>query len=663
VQLPVAGTGVAVEQATLNGEDIALISEENWHKILLEGAGDYRVLLSFYVQVEVMDGIGSFHFATPAASVMQMRLQLPEAEAQVLSPVPAQVVAHTDQNTLEATLVFSRTEEVAVSWRKSAPLPEEQPEAAPPEPPRVSAQVSTLATVSESHVSCESLVQFAVLRGEVNAFRIVLPQDAQVLQVLGKGLEWESAIVEEKDQVVTVKLNHMVTDTYALTATYETPIPEAIPALRVPALGVEDVVRHSGYLAVGTEGNIEIDLNPASEKLRRIDVNEVPSELRGRSVQPILHAFQYSETPYLLALDYHRLEDVPVRIAAIERARLTTVVTEEGLHITHAEWLMRNHHLKFMRVAVPAEAEIWGARVAGEAVKPARNDEGSDSGQTRILIPLRRSGGLGEGSDLFSVELAYLERGKAPKPWLDSMAMTAPQPDVGVNRLEWEVLLPEAWEVYRSTGDVNAVDTLIPAMMGRMPSYGVGEDYRMENLYRHREGLERFFITDINNPAASAQVAEARPEDRYDPGKQQDPGQVHKRAASVAGVVPVDLNVPRFGTAHYFARTVVPEDTPLQLRVDLLGSYTTALYRGLWRAILFLVAFWGAWQGWRLFRGNAGSLRGLLLAVLLILGALLAGEWLLGMPFRGNLPYLLMGALLGVLLGAFRSARTPEARA
>ena len=35
------------------------------------------------------------------------------------------------------------------------------------------------------------------------------------------------------------------------------------------------------------------------------------------------------------------------------------------------------------------------------------------------------------------------------------------------------------------------------------------EDIVIENLgtmYRYREGIERFFITDINNPAASAQA-------------------------------------------------------------------------------------------------------------------------------------------------------------
>ena len=54
------------------------------------------------------------------------------------------------------------------------------------------------------------------------------------------------------------------------------------------------------------------------------------------SPSPILLAFKYTEHPYLFAVDVRKLEDVPVRVASIDRAELTTVLTEEGMAITRA---------------------------------------------------------------------------------------------------------------------------------------------------------------------------------------------------------------------------------------------------------------------------------------------------------------------------------------
>ncbi len=66
--------------------------------------------------------------------------------------------------------------------------------------------------------------------------------------------------------------------------------------------------------------------------------------------------------------------------------------------------------------------------------------------------------------------------------------------------LGWATRVDDDWGVWKAaTGDARNSDKILPG-----PFVVADIQHEDGNLYRIREGIERFFITDINNPAASA---------------------------------------------------------------------------------------------------------------------------------------------------------------
>ena len=64
---------------------------------------------------------------------------------------------------------------------------------------------------------------------------------------------------------------------------------------------------------------------------------------------------------------------------------LDSMVTPDGKIMGRTSWYVRNNRRQFMRIDMPADSEIWSVKVAGKAVKPARDESG------QVLVPLVRS--------------------------------------------------------------------------------------------------------------------------------------------------------------------------------------------------------------------------------------------------------------------------------
>lgn len=583
VSIPILGKDVGLESAKVDGEPSLLTQTGERYAVMLGATGTHTVQLVFYVPVETTEGVVSFSFPCAQAAMHQMSLRLPLAEAQIFSPQAASLEAKNEDGAIVARMVFRSTDQVTVQWRLPAVAVAEPPK----EAPRVTCAIDTLVTAGESHLNCQSTLQFDVLRGEINRFLLRLPSSAQILKLEGTGSEW-TAVPENDMQNVEVRLNHTVKDHYVLTARYESPIPTGAANLATPVLHAAEVARETGRLAVATEGNVEVNAAPEIEGLQRIDLSELSAELRALSFQPILHAFRYQNPEYQLVLEYRRLEDVPIRPAAIEQAALTSVLTSEGYLVTQVSYSVRNHFEKFLRMRLPAEAEVWGAKVTGKLVHPAAGNtpSGEKPGLKEILIPLPKSANPEQTDAPFQVEVAYMTRlfETAPLGYFQQIRLDAPETNLLANRFAWEVLLPEDRALYASEGDIK------PAI-GRLALLGIpvepGGKGKQETLRRMREGIERFLVTDINNPAAAAMTGSKPRYDGSQPKVQSPAGSAYS-GPMVAGVLPVSFNFPRTGTPYGFQRTLVPADMPLKLTLELCDRHIPQLAMMACNAVPFL---------------------------------------------------------------------------
>jgi hypothetical protein len=434
------------------------------------------------------------------------------------------------------------------------------------EQPHVVSRTSTLLTVRDRVLSCATQIHYTVLRGEVNRLAFSLPETINLLDIDGVGAEWSSKVVAGRLEVTT-NLNETVQERYVLRVMYEMPLSDASQVLTAPELIVQDTNRQTGHVGISTSGNIKIEADASTSGIIRVDETELPPALRQESAYPVLHAFQYFEPGYLLALDVQRLEDIAVRVVSIDDAELTTVITEEGLAITRARYYVRNHVSQFLRVKIAPTAEVWGAQVNGAPVTPAR-----DVDESTVLLPLMKSVQRTGDSAPFLVELVYKED-IAPLRGTRALAdLNAPSTDILANRVRWEVLLPESRVVRHIDGDLKAAAAPETRLRG---DRGAAKPVGTRMIYRLREGIERFMITDINNPAGSAMGGAPR----YT-GELLPPVPTEPAAQRLAGVLPIRVKLPEVGTSHYFARTLVPKGEVLSLQLTTYDRRLTRLRLG-----------------------------------------------------------------------------------
>ena len=111
---------------------------------------------------------------------------------------------------------------------------------------------------------------------------------------------------------------------------------------------------------------------------------------------------------------------------------------------------VRNHAQPFVKVELPAGAQLLSAEVAGERVKPVMGADGS-------RVPLLRVGFNPAGS--YTVSFVYLSSGTAFAK-NGAYEMSLPKLDIPVSVLNWEISLPDRLEVKQFGGNALAAELL-----------------------------------------------------------------------------------------------------------------------------------------------------------------------------------------------------------
>ncbi len=615
-RIPILKNTVAPVSAALNGEAVSLsVNADGWLLLAIQKPGVYAFETTFYTDIAASEGVLTAQFPCARTPVTHMTLTVPVKDAQVAAPDALNIAVHPSADGLIADLAFRSTENVAVQWTLPAVLKMKEEEAArPPEPPRVASLAATLATITDGYLDCRTHLRFDVLHGKADSFTIAVPKGVNVLEAAGQGAAWTVTETGE-EQAIEVKVNHAIEADYELVLHFEQSVDEEAPIIVVPEVRVEDMVRQTGFLGLAARSNVEVAPAEGIENLTRIDITELPEALRAMSANPLLLGYKYVGEHYLLPLEARRLQDVAVRVASIDRALLVTMITEEGMAVTRARYDVRNNIKQFLRVALPENAEVWSAEVGGKVVKPARDGENG-----AILVPLFKSVETGRVLDTFPVELVYMESAPKSPVLYGKHALNAPATDILANEIAWQVLVPETQRVFRTSGDLKPARE-VP--VGTRSTLNRGQtSVSQETIYRLREGIERFYIKDINNPAASAVAGEPR----YQGQQLQESAPAE---TEIAGVLPVRIDLPTEGVSYLFRRLMAPEGKELHL--------TLHVYHARWALAGTRAVFLAGWAvalgaGWLALQHARGKRlrRGQILFAAVAMAAVLACRLALG---------------------------------
>ena len=420
-RIPLLPTTVALTQATLPDE-VFLNATEKAYEVLTQKTGPIDVKVEFSVAVNESAGINelSFERVAPGSCVLDLSIDREDVDAKVAGS--QSTVTKSEGGKTQVAAAIPSGAPVTVSWERALP----KVEAAPT---KLYAETRTLVAVAEGMLLCQETVSFNILHTAVRELKLQVPKDTSVLEVSGPNVQdWRA----DDQGVLTVVLRSETIGSYNLRLTYERAGGDGVEAPVIRADGAE---REKGFIGVVAMTNVEISAGEV-QGATSIDVRQLPADIVAMTNQPILLAFRYVVEDFAIPLAVKKHDEVSVLVTIVDRALFTGMQLDDGRRMTKVVYSVRNNRNQFLRLKMPAGAELWSAEVSGNTVSPAKDD------QDNTLIPLVRSGGGASELSAFPVEMVYVETPDAAAPERGSVRVELPRADAPAMHVMYNFYLP-----------------------------------------------------------------------------------------------------------------------------------------------------------------------------------------------------------------------------
>jgi len=424
--VPLLPASVAVASAKIGGVDAPLVIQGGKYVLVTDRTGALDIRVKFATSVFTSEGQSGLSFELLGSGATTMTLAVPSSDALDFEVANARI--QTDRvvgsrRLVEATL--PGTGALSVTWSRELPEAETLD-------PRVYAEVYSLVSVGDGLLTARATIQHTILFAGVDELKVDLPDEMTLLNVGGAGIRDWSVTGGE----LTVQLAYEAEGVYALDLELEKVVGGGSQDLAMPLPVPVGVERSKGWLGVEARGNLEVAAG-AVRGATVIDVRALPASIVGITDQPVLLGFKYLDADTDIALKVEQHDDVDVLVTLLDQVRATTMWTRDGRRLTSVRYQVRNNRKQYLRLEMPAGAELWSASVAGRAAQPARAGDG------RMLIPLVRSNRSGGALAAFDVEVVYVEDAAAPTAsGTGTFAATLPSADVPTTYVAWTVYTP-----------------------------------------------------------------------------------------------------------------------------------------------------------------------------------------------------------------------------
>jgi hypothetical protein len=461
-------TGLTILEAKQATTPLPLLQEGTHHAAILNGPGPFAVSLGVAAPLTIEAGRASFVLPVPLASSSFLSLELPGNHANVRVE-PGLVTSRQTSNgstVIEASLEPGKPTRIWWTTREIA-APVAQREV------RFLSDIKTVFSIGDSQLRLTALCDVNVIQGEASEFKMNLPAGFELTTASGNSLESS----EVSGNTLTLRVHDPARRTHQFLIAIERNNRET--KVDAPLLAFAGAQRETGELLVEGVGAMELEAKE-SGGLRRMDVRETGAITRSLSHFPLQAAFRYNrrgaDEPKL-QLEWRQFLDADVLSAIAERATVTTLTTVEGRSLTEISLRVRNHAKPFMKVDLPAGAQLLSAEVEGQRVKPAEAADGS-------RVPLLREGL--DSSKAYNVSFVYLSSGtRFGKSGSYDMGLA--KLDIPVNILTWEVSLPDQLQVRQFGGNALSADLIPAAAANNMLLDGVDQNDYDSNTWAQND--------------------------------------------------------------------------------------------------------------------------------------------------------------------------------
>jgi len=303
-----------------------------------------------------------------------------------------------------------------------------------PRTPRMTAETRTTLLFGSSHLKVRSDIAWSISNASVGTLLLSLPSGALSVQAAGENL-----LSSEPDgNLLRLHLARPVGGTYSVAVTYEL-LPAADGAIVFQGVRLPNIERQGGTIAAyRSDPQVEVVVERLTDVARA--ENTVATDLGGF---PFIGAFEYGneEHEIVFRLRGHRLAEGGG--LTVRHCFLTTTIEAEGKAFTRLVCRLENVGRQFLRLRLPERAELWTVSVGGEVTRPVRGNA------NELLVPLLDA----PRNKPFVTEVVWLEPVQ-PMGLGGSLSLLSPGLDAPVEQVDWQVRVPEGYELVHAGGNM-----------------------------------------------------------------------------------------------------------------------------------------------------------------------------------------------------------------
>jgi hypothetical protein len=606
VRVPILPRQIALADMTVDGEPALVVVENGYHSIVLPSAGEYEVVASYSLKSSLDKGPHKIDLAIQQTPITLLTLEMPITDIDVEIPQAQQVLTGERDDKTVVSAVIGEGTAISVRWRK-------QVAAADKVPAKLYAEVHHLISIRDDALQTNTAIIYNILHSEVDAVRLVIPDNMNVLTVTGEGVgEWQET-TQEDQRILLIPFTYGKKGAAAVTVTTETTFSESRLANAFSGIRTLDTVRETGFIGIELATSAEVIVTE-NDGLEKVVVQKLPRPLINKSARPLIMAFKYLKHPYSLVFDIKQHEKIAVPVATINSASVVTLFTEDGKIVHRVVYQIRNSAKQFLEIQVPEKADVWSVFVGNQPVESSMNGKG------KLLVPLIRSRSVDNRLDTFPVELIYcmVQDKFAPFGMQES---TLPAVDLMISQLLWSVYLPNdyAYLYFESTLEkeeiirgVNVFTNVRRRYDGnKMKELRVGQDISADELKQAYKG--DYYRSSFRNVAleeaqlSSQMDAELEFGGRLE-GLADNAPQSPISGGVSTGVLPIQIKVPTSGQVYRFAKTIIRPEDPLTFSVAYTRMWVTSAAKWIAIGLVLLIGYWNRRRLLRIGRWTSAQL-------------------------------------------------------
>lgn len=325
-------------------------------------------------------------FAIPVASVRKLSVICDRDDLEVLFPGALEIErGKTGNDKTEVTAFLGVGDDFEVRWKPQIRKLEAELV--------VSCDANTIASASVGALRLDTVFTYRVIQGTLEKLSIALPE-VNVTQVNGPDIQdWHIDRTDPDRPMLQVSLSRPRGDLYRLRVESEMILPEFPCTFNLPVLAPEKVIRTSGFLLIGTDSAIKLQVDRAGgvTQVDQASFTAVQPDAQSAKRRPrptrSTYAYQYANTPYRLKL---RADDIVTSISADDRLVLLLADNELSFAAS-VEIDVKDAPARELLIEIDPDPAWTVTSVTGKNISEADTDVRDSDGRRMIYIPFREA--------------------------------------------------------------------------------------------------------------------------------------------------------------------------------------------------------------------------------------------------------------------------------